>query len=126
MPRIGQQHLAALYAGIDQLESRPRLGLRLTEHLAKTFFHQRPQGGLPLLGQVLGGLKQGICQIDGGLHMGTHTAVDGCIVANFLRAWFLPVNHAVALKVSPSAFTSRSISARVLMKGGASWMVSPP
>jgi len=35
-------------------------------------------------------------------------------------------DQSVEFSVSPSASTMRSISAGVLMKGGASWMVSPP
>ena len=34
--------------------------------------------------------------------------------------------HAVSASASPSALTSRSISASVLMNGGANWIVSPP
>lgn len=49
--------------------------------------------------------------------------VNGEVVAG--SCGFLEV-QAVACRVSPRAATTLSISARVLMKGGASWMVSPP
>jgi len=38
----------------------------------------------------------------------------------------LPGDQAVSCSASPRALTSRSISASVLMKGGASCTVSPP